>query len=372
MTPYSAACDDGESLSVMATAPLGFAFEEWLDEDGNVLGVDSTLQLDMDEDRIITAVYGPAPIVTNLVVSEFHYHPAAASVGEILVGFTSRDRFEFIERMNTGATDYNLSGVRFVEGITFDFSTSPSPIQILGPGERVLLVSNSGAFAQRYGSGHAARIAGEYTGYLNDDGALPTVMDGAATILSFAYDDQSPWPEGPDGDGLSLVLIDPAQQPPPDHNEPSNWRGSIGVGGEPGAGDTTTFADWADSFGIADLSSGVDSDGDGRSDLPEYLQGTDPLKPDDVYGLTSTIESLEVDGITDPYFVFRVLHQVGAEDVDILFDQSTDIDAWAPLDAVYMSRERDGNSPVEWLIFRSANPAVGFSEFFARLRAQLK
>ena len=353
-----------------ATDPLGFAFEEWQDEDGNVVSVNSKLQLDMDEDRIITAVYGPAPIVTNLVVSEIHYHPAAASPAEILLGYSSRDHFEFIELMNASDTDYNLSGVRFVEGVTFDFSTSP--IQILGPGERVLLVSNSAAFAQRYGSSHAAKIAGEYSGNLSDDGALLTVMDGPATILSFTYDDQSPWPESPDGGGLSLVLIDPTQQPPPDHNEPSNWRGSIAVGGAPGASDTTTFADWAGSFGIVDLSPGVDSDGDGRTDLLEYLQGTDPLTPDNVYGLTSTIESLEVDSITDPYFVFRVLHQVGVEDVEILFDQSTDIDAWAPLDAVYMDREREGNSPVEWLIFRSTNPAVGFSEFFARLRAQLK
>ena len=370
VTPYRADCADSESITLTATDPLGLAFQEWQDGDGNVLGADSTLQLNMDEDRIVVAVYGPAPIVTNLVVSELHYHPSAPSGDELLAGYTSPDQFEFLELMNTGDTDYDLSGVSFVEGIAFDFSTGP--IQVLGAGERILLVSNLGAFTERYGSDQLAKIAGTFNGNLSDDGALLKVMDGSAEILSFTYDDQAPWPEGADGGGLSLVLLDPTRQPPPDHSNPGNWRGSRTVGGSPGLADTATFAGWATGFGIVDLSPGVDSDGDGRSDLLEYLQGTDPLVPDDAYGLTSTIESLEVEGITAPYFVFRVLHQVGVEDVDILFEQSTDIDEWAPLDAVYMDRERDGTSPVEWLIFRSAIPAVGFSEFFARLRAQLR
>ena len=364
VTPYRADCTDGESISITAPASAGLSFQEWRDEDGNVIGANSTLQLDMDEDRIITAVYGSAPIVTNLVVSELHYHPAAAGAEEILAGYSNRDQFEFIELMNSGDTDYNLSGIRFVDGVTYDFSTSS--IRTLGPGERLLLVSNLGAFTERYGSGHATRIAGQYSGKLSDDGALLKVMDGSAEILSFTYDDQAPWPEGADGGGLSLVLLDPTRQPPPDHNDPANWRGSRTVGGSPGLSDTSTFAEWATGFGIVDLSPGVDSDGDGRSDLLEYLQGTDPLVPDDVYGLTSTIETLEVEGITAPYFVFRVLHQVGVEDVDILFEQSTDIDEWTPMDAVYMDRERDGTSrrgvahlsvgdPCSWLqrVFRA-------------------
>ncbi|MDA7920097.1 CotH kinase family protein, partial [Akkermansiaceae bacterium] len=60
----------------------------------------------------------------NLVISEFHYRPADASAIELAAGFTDRDDFEFIELMNRGSQTINLNGVKFVDGVTFDFSTA--------------------------------------------------------------------------------------------------------------------------------------------------------------------------------------------------------------------------------------------------------
>ncbi|MFT5127855.1 MAG: hypothetical protein ACI8W8_001462, partial [Rhodothermales bacterium] len=63
--PYRASCTDGESISLTAVAPGGFAFQKWQDEDGVSLG-GGALQLQMDDDRVLTAIFveatGNAPI----------------------------------------------------------------------------------------------------------------------------------------------------------------------------------------------------------------------------------------------------------------------------------------------------------------------
>ena len=53
----------------------------------------------------------------NLVVSEFHYRPAAPSLEEQAAGFTQRSRFEYVELMNIGLSGVNLEGVRFGAGL---------------------------------------------------------------------------------------------------------------------------------------------------------------------------------------------------------------------------------------------------------------
>ena len=165
----------------------------------------------------------------NLVISEFHYRPADASAIELAAGFTDRDDFEFIELMNRGSQTINLNGVKFVDGVTFDFSTAE--IRSLDSGARVLIVKNLAAFEERYGNAFSSKIAGEYSGNLSNDGELITLVDATGTnILSFTFNDQSPWPEEPDGDSYTLVLINPMGPIIPEHGDPANWRASAEFG----------------------------------------------------------------------------------------------------------------------------------------------
>jgi hypothetical protein len=76
-------------------------------------------------------------------------------------------------------------------------------------------------------------VVGQFTGNLNNGGERVTLVDSEGVeIQSFKYDDKLPWPESPDGQGPSLVLIDPLSGP--DHSEPENWRASGSNGGSPG------------------------------------------------------------------------------------------------------------------------------------------
>ncbi len=60
------------------------------------------------------------------------------------------------------------------------------------------------------------------------------MVDGyGRAIVSLAYDDESPWPQGADGEGYSLVLNNERS----DDQDPNNWRRSSALGGSPGNAD---------------------------------------------------------------------------------------------------------------------------------------
>ena len=98
-----------------------------------------------------------------LRVTEFMYDPPARRWTEPNV---DNNEFEFIELTNTGPVPLVMRGVRFIKGVSFDFSGSS--VQVLAPGGRVLIVKNQTAFQARYGAG--LPIAGEYGGRLSNDG----------------------------------------------------------------------------------------------------------------------------------------------------------------------------------------------------------
>lgn len=307
----------------------------------------------------------------NLVISKIHYRPADATASEIAAGFTDRNDFEFIELMNSGSQTINLTGVRFMDGIIFDFSSAA--IRTLDPGERLLLVNDRAAFRQRYGTSLSTRIAGEYSGNLSNDGELVTLVDASNFIIqSFIYNDQSPWPEGADGDGYALVLINPSQQPVPDHADPANWRASVTIGGSPGKAGGSSYQDWRAASGLPIPELDSDPDKDGRDDLLEYFEGTNPNQADFSTG-TVLLEQLIVDGITDDYIVFRFRRSLAADDIAMIPQISDDLDTWVggPTNIVFIGREQIDNLH-ETVIFRSTAPAETGSRKFGRLKLKLQ
>ncbi|TSA41168.1 MAG: hypothetical protein D4R57_00925, partial [Verrucomicrobiales bacterium] len=66
----------------------------------------------------------------GLAITEINYHPHEPTGSELLVS-TNADDYEFIELQNLGSTTLNLSGVKFIAGITYTF-----PSQTLTAGSR--------------------------------------------------------------------------------------------------------------------------------------------------------------------------------------------------------------------------------------------
>jgi hypothetical protein len=188
-----------------------------------------TIQLIDARGRTVQTVdYAGAPSLAQqyLRITEIMYHPAASPGGS----FTNED-YEYIELKNIGPVALDLTGVRMINGVDFDFAGSAVPN--LEPGQSVLVVPNQAAFAERYGSGWL--VAGQYTGRLENRGERLRLVDAAGEeILDFSYDNN--WYPITDGFGFSLVIRD-ENAPFNRWNEKQSWRPSGQLNGSPGAND---------------------------------------------------------------------------------------------------------------------------------------
>ncbi|MBN1674761.1 MAG: lamin tail domain-containing protein, partial [Kiritimatiellae bacterium] len=145
------------------------------------------------------------PQVGPVVINEIMYNPAGLSG-------------EFVELLNIGGTAVKLydpgnpaTGWRLSAAVDYSFPQGTE----LSPGEIVLVVpTNEAAFRAQYpGVPGAVRIFGPYTGRLGNGGESlklwqPDTPDAEGTpwllVDRVQYNDNSPWPEGADGDGPSL------------------------------------------------------------------------------------------------------------------------------------------------------------------------
>ena len=193
------------------------------DYTGRLSARGETLEL-MDRQGITVASAStpaaPSAPQSFLRVTEIMYNPPA------LPGDAFPDQeYEYVELKNIGPEDISLHGVHFAEGIAFTFMRTT-----LAAGERLLVVKNRAAFAERYGDG--VNIAGEYAGYLDNGGERIRLEDAHnEKILDFDYDDS--WYPVTDGTGFSLVIVDDAA-PFDAWDEPTQWRAGSVEGGSPG------------------------------------------------------------------------------------------------------------------------------------------
>jgi hypothetical protein len=200
----------------------------------------------------------------GLAISELNYHPHEPTGSERL-GSTNSEDYEFLELQNLGSTSINLSGVKFIAGITYTF-----PAQSLAAGARIVVVKHLAAFTARYGAG--LNVSGSFGGQLSNSGEeLHLVDPTGTTILRFTYQDTAAWPGRADGKGSSLELVDPAG----DYNDGSNWRNSINYGGSPG------------TAGLTQTAGGV---------INEVLTHTDPPLSDSIELHNPTAAALNIGG----------------------------------------------------------------------------
>ncbi len=225
--------------------------------------------------------------------------------------------------------------------------------------EVVVVVASRDAFLARYGALYPdVRIAGECTNQLENDGEtiIVSAADGSA-IRNFTYNDVAPWPEAADGDGMTLMLIDPFSNP--DHNDPLSWRSSVTPGGVPGGSDGTRFDG--------------DPDGDDdRNGIPNLLQyaiapaGVEPVLPEVAFA------QLSVDGLMDDYLTLTFHRNQAADDAAAFPEISEDLVTWVGEGAsglVFVTRIENGDG-TERLVYRMAEPYAGQTRLFGRIRVE--
>ncbi len=139
---------------------------------------------------------------------------------------------EFIELKNIGSMPLDLTDVRFIDGIDFDFRLGKRIS--LFPGEHVVLVEDVQQFTDAYDTAKM-NLGGVYLGGLRDGGELIELAAGVnRTIQGFFFDPG--WFAVTGQRQFSLTVLDETADPAAWKNR-SNWRPSSLSSGSPGADD---------------------------------------------------------------------------------------------------------------------------------------
>jgi hypothetical protein len=168
------------------------------------------------------------PSLANIRLTEVHYNP------DKLENYPG-DSLEFIEIKNIGTTSADLSDCKFTSGVDFTFPSG----SVVAAGKFFVVASNAKAFKLRYGFDPN----GVFLGQLKNSGETIEITDVASVevLFSQAYSDSGAWPKKADGDGYSLVPVNPS--PAITETKPENWKSSIRVHGSPGADDIAVAFD---------------------------------------------------------------------------------------------------------------------------------
>ncbi len=302
---------------------------------------------------------------SNLVISEIQYHPAVTAA-DFPPGYNDDTFFEYVELMNIGTKRVDLMGLRFTDGLTWEFDETASVPRLLLPGQRALVVGHAAAFMHRHGTG--LPVAGVFTGQLDNGGELLTLQNGSgAVVRSFIYDDIAPWPVAADGSGPSMVLIRPETNPA--HGVATNWRASYGTG-NPGGPDAFAYASWkaANASGQAES---ADADNDGLTTFWEYVSGGTPGNNNSNLLAAGALESVTVGPDTDLYQTLTATVRYGADDVELFPESSADLTTWSTSDMVLLRRTVNGDG-TESFTWRHARPWQTDSRVFMRLRGLIQ
>jgi hypothetical protein len=162
-----------------------------------------------------------AMTVGSIVINEIMYNAPA--------GMDSKD---WIELYNSQSVDQDISGWIIKDEVDANAFVIPSG-SIPAKGYR-LLCGDTVAFKQIYPNVNL--FSGNIPFGLGGKDQVRLFTSQGLLVDSVAYDNNSPWPTEADGNGYTLVLLDPAK----DHTLPTNWSRSGQFGGSPGKQNLTT------------------------------------------------------------------------------------------------------------------------------------
>ncbi len=255
-----------------------------------------------------------------VLISELNYHPPDIPLGLDSINDTA---LEFIELVNVSDhsaplfdSGHPTNTWRLRQAVSYVFPAGVT----LASGERVLIVNfdpeiNPQArarFLASFPQAGGIRLFGPYSASLPNSKATvelaqPVVFeaesasetdDGALIAVdTVTYDDRAPWPLAADGGGFTLQRLAfsglgnhprawMAAAPSPGLLPPTN--GDEDGDHLPDAWEMTNCLDPNDAADAA-----LDSDGDGASNLSEFLAGTAPLDPRDVLRWVSAVKETD-------------------------------------------------------------------------------
>ena len=124
-----------------------------------------------------------------VVINEIMYHPVSEQTNE-----------EYIELLNTGPASEDLSGWKFVRGISFTFPSNT----VLQPGAYLVVAADYQVFRSRYPA--ITNVVGGWVGQLANDGETIELQDATGRVIcSVHYASEGDWGQRLVGLGVEKV-----------------------------------------------------------------------------------------------------------------------------------------------------------------------
>lgn len=192
----------------------GYIFKNW----SGASTADSTQIIISSQSNLwLTAVFEIDTLNNStMVINEINYNSNSS--------FDTEDWIEFV---NNSDSQIDMSGWQFKDSEDDHIFTFPQN-SIIEPDSFVVICRDSLMFFTQFPT--APNFYGVFDFGFSGGGELLRLYDSTNTLIdSLTYDDNSPWPTEPDGDGPTLALKNPSL----DNSQPGSWAAS-GNHGTPG------------------------------------------------------------------------------------------------------------------------------------------
>jgi uncharacterized repeat protein (TIGR02543 family) len=219
--PWSGSYFGNNKLDISAIPKPGYVFTGW---SGTSTSTNNTIEI--QPRGSYTANFEPSENQTsNIVINEIMYNDSE----EVNPG-------DWIELYNAADFTIDISGWLVKDEDDTHIFTFPSGTE-MESGTFLVVAADLEDFNNYYDE--ISPLFGELGfGLAGGDDQVRVYDDNGTLIDSLQYNDEDPWPAGPDGTGFTLELKDPNS----DNADPVNWATSETAGGTPGVENTVLVA----------------------------------------------------------------------------------------------------------------------------------
>jgi hypothetical protein len=204
-------------LQAIETSPY-YEFDRWVLKNHQVTPADSLLdvRVSLTQGDSILALFKPRIFQDSLVINEINYHSS-----------NDFDPGDWVEFYNPMPYELDISGWIFKDEDDSHEFLFPSGTVLASEGY-IVVAEDTVAFDSLFPA--VKNYVGPMGFGLSGNGELIRLYNSDNTIVDTVhYDDSAPWPTGPDGDGPTLELINPAW----DNALAESWSASS-INGTPG------------------------------------------------------------------------------------------------------------------------------------------
>jgi hypothetical protein len=209
--PWSGIYFQNNDIHLKAIPDIGYKFDGWT---GSFTSDALSLTLSISDATNLIASFSVDSSDANwIVINEINYNSSNL--------FDSGD---WIELYNRSGQAIDISDWTFTDSADDHIFTFPD-CTIIDADQYLILVEDDSAFISRFPA--VTNYIGEMDFGFDGAGEFIKLVDDVGQIIdSLTYDDASPWPTAPDGNGPTLELKNPAW----DNSQGENWMSSAGYG----------------------------------------------------------------------------------------------------------------------------------------------